>query len=272
MAGADNLSPDAFAGTALAYARFRPPYPRPMLDDLLTRSRSRGGALLDLACGPGRIALDLAPAFETVWAVDRDAEMIEVARREALRRRVAGVVWRIAEAESLDAPEGGFDLITIGEAFHRLDQARVCDLTLRWLKPDGGLATMGSPGMLAGEGPWQTVVAGVARKWMARAFPNGWAGARPGAEASAEGQTRVLERAGFEAVESHVFVEPRDWSFEEILGYLESTSVCSRRALGAHFAPFAEELRSELAAACGPGPFHEALEFGYTLARKPRAS
>jgi hypothetical protein len=159
----------------------------------------------------------------------------------------------------------------IGEAFHRLDQHRVCERALCWLRPGGSIATLGSLGMLVGEEPWQSIVAAVARRWMARAFPQGWAAARPGAEASEEGQTRALERAGFEAVESQTFFEPRDWSVEEILGYLKSTSVCSERALGSDFSAFAEQLQNELAAAYGPGPFHEVLRFGYTLARKPRS-
>src|SRR5215469_11576045 len=44
--------------------------------------------LLDLACGPGRVTLDLAASFEHVHAIDLEAEMIEVGRREAARRGV----------------------------------------------------------------------------------------------------------------------------------------------------------------------------------------
>jgi trans-aconitate methyltransferase len=62
-----NLLPGAFAGTATAYARYRPPYPRALLDDLLSRAAvAPNGRLLDLACGPGRVGLALAAEFETV--------------------------------------------------------------------------------------------------------------------------------------------------------------------------------------------------------------
>jgi hypothetical protein len=59
-----------FAGTGEAYARYRPPYPPEMLDAMLSEAGVRGGTLLDLATGPGRIALDLATRFERVIAVD----------------------------------------------------------------------------------------------------------------------------------------------------------------------------------------------------------
>jgi ubiquinone/menaquinone biosynthesis C-methylase UbiE len=94
-----NLLPDAFAGAAVAYARHRPPYPAALLDDLLARAAiAPGGALLDLACGPGRVALDLAAAFETVWAIDLEPEMVEVGRQAAGRRGVENITWFVGRA------------------------------------------------------------------------------------------------------------------------------------------------------------------------------
>lgn len=264
-----NLLPGAFAGTAAAYARFRPPYPTTLLGDLLARAGVAPRArLLDLACGPGRVALDLAASFESVWAIDLEPEMVAVGQQQAARRGVENVTWFVGRAEDLAAPTGAFDLITIGEAFHRLDQAVVAQAALGWLKPGGCLATLGSEGILAGLEAWQVAVAEVAQRWMARAFPGGWAVARPGAEVGPGSQARVLRAAGFIDVTEQTFHQPRDWSFAEIIGYLESTSVCSRKALGSDFEAFAAELRSALAA--GPTPFHETLSWGYTLGRKPR--
>ncbi len=118
-----NLRPDAFAGTAMAYLRHRPPYPKPLLDDLLARMAGRKAtALLDLACGPGRVVLDLAAAFDTVWAIDLEPEMIEVGKHEAARRGIGHINWLVGRAEDLELAPSSLDLITIGEAFHRLDQ------------------------------------------------------------------------------------------------------------------------------------------------------
>ena len=273
MATPPNLLPGAFAGTAAAYARYRPPYPRPLLSDLLDYAESPpDGALLDLACGPGRLALDLAASFQTVWAVDLEPEMIEVGRREAARRGVGNVSWFVGKAEDLAAPAGGFDLITIGEAFHRLDQRLIAGQALAWLKPGGCLATLGCDSILDGREAWQKTVAEIARRWMAKAFPAGWGVAREGAATGPGSQARVLREAGFLDVTDRAFREPRAWSFEQIVGYLESTSVCSRKALGGDFAAFEAELRAALPEPGGSSEFHETLNWGYTVGRKPPAA
>jgi SAM-dependent methyltransferase len=269
MSDAPNLRPDAFAGTAEAYARFRPAYPPALLDALVTAAAPASpSALLDLACGPGRIALDLAPAFDRVCAVDLEPEMVVVGAREAARRGIGNVGWSVAAAEAFDAPAGAFDLITIGEAFHRLDQLLIAEKASVWLKPRGCLATLGADGILAGVGPWQARAADIARRWMARAFPNGWAAARLGAESTPDGIERLLKEAGFVDVTSREFTARQAWTIDAIVGYFESTSVCSRAALGKHFAGFEAELRTALSA-IGGSEFHDKARFGVTLARNP---
>ena len=97
MSDPRNVRSDAFVGTAEAYARWRPPYPVAMLDELLREAGIGPGArLLDLATGPGRIALALADRFAEVWALDLEPEMIAVGarRRRAARDRQCGLVGR----------------------------------------------------------------------------------------------------------------------------------------------------------------------------------
>jgi len=266
-----NLSADAFAGTAEVYLRYRPPYPRALLTDLIERAGVRGDArLLDLACGPGRVALALAAAFESVWAVDLEPEMIEAGRREAARLGVGNLTWVVGPAEDLAAPSGVFDLITIGEAFHRLDQPRILENAMRWLRPGGCLASLGGVGLLNGAEPWQITIADIARRRTARAFPRGWAASRPGAAVSPEQQAQLMREAGFEAVASHRFSTPHEWTLETIVGYLESTSVCSRRLLGEAFEGFEQELRAALLDHDVTGRYREDLAFGFTIARKPQ--
>jgi SAM-dependent methyltransferase len=264
-----NFRPGAFAGAAEAYARFRPPYPGAMLDDLLARAATGHGALLDLATGPGRIALDMAPRFERVVGVDVEPDMIDVARAAAARRGIDNVTWLVKRAEDFEAPPGSFDLVTIGEAFHRLRQSVVARLAFDLLRPDGCLATLGLEGRFEGNAPWEATVREVADEYRRLAFPEGWAEILPGEQGGPEARSAAMRGAGFVDVEEHVLELPHDWSFEEIAGYLESTSTCSRRALGIHFEPFIRQLRSRLTAG-GATAFPEVIRWGYTLARKPR--
>ena len=264
MTTAPNLRADAFAGTAAAYLRYRPPYPAALLTDLLARAaRPPDAALLDLASGPGRLALDLAASFDEVWAIDLEPEMVAVGAEAAVRRGIVNIRWSVGRAEDALVAPNTVDLITIGEAFHRLDQALILERALVWLKPGGCLAILGTDGVLVGGEPWKVAAAGVAQRWMA----TGWALGRADADLAPGAPERRMRQAGFTDVESRAFVEPRAWSFEEIVGYLHSTSVCSEKALGEDAPIFEADLRAALAGA--GGVFHEDFRSGYSIGRKP---
>src|SRR5579871_1155923 len=79
-----NFRADAFRGLADDYVSYRTPYPRALLDEMLDRAALPIEArLLDLACGPGRLTLAIAPRFAEVWAVDLEPEMIAAAKAGA---------------------------------------------------------------------------------------------------------------------------------------------------------------------------------------------
>lgn len=263
-----NLAPGAFAGTAEDYARYRPPYPAGLLSDLLSRVDGRT-RMLDLACGPGRIALALAPQFESVLAVDSEPEMITTGERLAADRSIANIAWQCCRAEDLAQTSAFFDLITIGEAFHRLDQPLVLQSAMRWLRPGGAIASMGSTGLLQGREPWQLAVTALAREWTKDVFPDGWAQSRPGSATGPGAEAEAMRRAGFSNVESRAFVVEHTWTVDEIAGYLRTTSVCSRRVLGAQHAAFEAALRDALLGMNPDGRFFERLEFGYTAGQRP---
>ena len=141
---APTYPPGLFSGTAQFYARYRVPYPEGLLEDLCTRTRVSGeGRLLDLACGPGRLALPMAGRFAEVLAVDQEPEMIEVGQQEAQRAGIRNVRWEVCRAEDLELAGASIELITIGEAFHRLQQTAIAALALRWLRPGCSVATLG---------------------------------------------------------------------------------------------------------------------------------
>jgi hypothetical protein len=195
--------------------------------------------------------------------------MIEVGKAEAARRRSKNVTWMFARAEDLAAPDEWFELITIGEAFHRLDQRLIAAQSLRWLKPRGCIAMIGCDDILSGRGAWQRIAVSVGERWTHRAFPDGWASSTADTNRGPNDQKRVLEAAGFEDVANYLFVEPHVWTVDSIVGYLYSTSVCSRRLLGDDLGKFEAEIRAALLADNPNGIFSEPMKFGYTLGRKP---
>jgi SAM-dependent methyltransferase len=262
---------DLFRGTARDYDRFRVPYPRSLIDDLAERSGATGrGRLLDLACGTGQVTFALAGRFGEVWAVDQEPDMTSVVKQKAKAAGLGHLQVLSSAAEDLPAPEGFFDLVAIGNAFHRLPRAAVAASTLRWLRPGQFLALLYSgENPWLGEAPWQRAMAGVVNHWMTRS--GGHDRIPPGYEQDRRERPdrAVLAEAGFEVLGEHRFPTAYAWTIETITGLLFSTSVLSRASLGGQAKDFAADLRRELRDFEAAGGLPETIGFAYELARRP---
>ena len=118
-----------FAGTAAFYLRGRPPYSRALTEFLAREADLRGRRVLDVGCGPGTVAVDLAPHAAEVVALDPDGEMLAEAKRHAGRRGVATVRWVLGRAEDLGTLDlGRFELVTFAQSFHWTDREAVAEL------------------------------------------------------------------------------------------------------------------------------------------------
>jgi hypothetical protein len=99
------------------------------------------------------------------WAVDVDLDMVEVGRAKAARIGTDNVRWTLGRAEDLRAPPSSFELITIGNAFHRLDRGPIAARTPNWLAPGGALAIPNTGSVWAGNEPWQAIAVEVIHGW-----------------------------------------------------------------------------------------------------------
>jgi len=94
--------------------------------------------LLDLGCGHGLVARELAPHFETVHAIDPSEGMIEQARR-LLMSSGPRIHVRQASAEDLAfLPDASVDLVVAGQAAHWFDYRRAWPELARVLRRGGG--------------------------------------------------------------------------------------------------------------------------------------
>ena len=264
-----NYPADTFSGTAGYYARFRLPYPDALIEQLLAERRgaSREETLLDLACGPGRLAIPLAPFFHDVTAVDLEPEMIEQARQDALRQGVTNVLWRVGKVEDLEIPPQSLAMITIGEAFHRVDQKRVLENGRRWLRSGGTFVVLGGTGNFEQALPWQRAAADVVRKWTG--LQNGPYVSTSFIAGTVKQCEDQMNDRGFENVASHRFPIRHTWTKEALVGYLFSTSFCSRRALGDNADAFAADMVDSLFKF--GSSFEEEWVFGCTIGSKSRS-
>src|SRR5262249_19081597 len=99
--------------------------------------------VLDLGCGPGQIAVALAPHVGAVTAVDPEPEMLRIAAENA---EAAGVRLKLVGGSSTDlgpAPER-FHLLVIGRAFHWMDRPQTLQRLDGMIEPGGAVALLGT--------------------------------------------------------------------------------------------------------------------------------
>jgi SAM-dependent methyltransferase len=264
------FDPDLYRGTSHYYDRFRVPYPAPMIDALLDWTQPSGrGRLLDLACGTGQISFAVAERFGEVWAVDQEPDMIELVRKKARAAAAVHVHAVVSRAEELEAPANGFELVTIGNAFHRLRREAVAADALRWLEPKRHIALLWSTGPWTGVENWQQALSLVLESWKTRLgaharVPAGWDDARQHRPDAA-----VLRAAGFEQVHAERFPAVHEWTVDGLIGFVYSTSFLPKAVVGNQAGAFERDVRRELSTLPIDNPLRETIDFAFELARRP---
>jgi SAM-dependent methyltransferase len=259
---------DLYRGTAEYYDRFRPRYPGVLLDDLRARVRLDGtGRLLDLACGTGHVAFALAGDVAEVWAVDQEAGSIEFGRLKARRVGATNIRWMAAAAEDV-ALDGAFDLVTVGNAFHRFDRDVVARRLVHHLPERGCVALLWGGTPCRGPRPWQRVLHATLDRWRDTVgardrVPQGWEQAM-----DREPHEQVLQRAGLSYEGRFEFSVVERWTIGSLIGFVYSTSDLNRPVLGRHADAFEGDLRTQLLTCRPDGVLEQDMTFAYELARR----
>jgi len=102
--------------------------------------------------------------------------MIAVVRRKAEATGAGTICACVAPAEELTAREESFELVAMGNAFHRVRRERVAANVRRWLGPEGWLALLWGGTPWDGDAGWQRAVAETVRRW--KAWPRTRSGSR----------------------------------------------------------------------------------------------
>ncbi|MEM7288189.1 MAG: methyltransferase domain-containing protein, partial [Actinomycetota bacterium] len=180
---------------------------------------------------------------------------------ELARALEPAIEWRVGDAEDVRLPEP-VDLVTIGNAFHRLDGDRVAARAWQLLRPGGALALLWTHVPWDGDEPWQAAMAGVVDRW-----------SRPsGGDASADPLPQVLFRNGFASHERIEIPHDERWTVDDLVGFARSTSVLGDAVVGDDTAAFDAELRSVLLRISTTGRFDRSTTAALDLARSVDAS
>jgi ubiquinone/menaquinone biosynthesis C-methylase UbiE len=97
----------------------------------LSRNRS---AVLDIGCGSGILAFELAKYYQKVVAIDISQEMLEIAK---VKRSAPNIQYLLMDAENLILDEKS-DLITSANTFHHLQNLPATLQTIKKLLNPGG--------------------------------------------------------------------------------------------------------------------------------------
>ncbi len=97
-------------------------------------------SLLDLGTGTGRLLELFAPLYNRAVGIDASAAMLSVARANLDRAGISGAQVRLGDIHNLPFPRDAFDVVTIHQVLHYLDDPeRAVAEAARVLRPGGRL-------------------------------------------------------------------------------------------------------------------------------------
>jgi hypothetical protein len=207
--------------------------------------------------------------FAEVWAVDQEPDMIKVVRAKAAAEQARNLQPVLSSAETLGAPPGYFELVIIGNAFHRLNRDLAAGRILGWQQPGVHLALCWTSQPWDGEQSWQRALAAVLDRWESGAQRRGPDPGWLGEARSRRPDSRVLSDAGFELAGSFEFAIEHRWTVPELAGLVRSTSFLPAAVLGDQAAAFDADLAASLGPENEDGVLPETVSFVCELARKP---
>jgi precorrin-6B methylase 2 len=255
-----------FEAASEHYVLGRPNYPRTFIRRVAERCElGREHRLLDLGCGPGTVAVALAPYVGSVLAVDPEPGMLSEARAAVAR---AGVNVEVREGSSLTlgADWGRFQAVTMGRSFHWMDRAETLRRLEGMIAASGAVILLGEESQAATESAplraWQAVVDRYAAEDSARAerkspdFPR---------------HEAMLQASAFSSLETIQELEATTTTVETLVHRGYSISSTTPKRLGDRAAAMATEIRAVLAAFDGPAGIPQTLEWTAIIARRPAA-
>jgi ubiquinone/menaquinone biosynthesis C-methylase UbiE len=198
---------DNFSIQAKGYSKYRPYYPAEMISYVASFAENKQLAL-DVATGNGQVAIELAKYFKQVYATDISEKQLE----NALQKD--NIIYKEERAEQTSFGDSQFDLITVAQAIHWFDFDAFYKEVYRILKPDGIFAVLGY-------GLFQT--GGEAEKLL-KHFYYDITGPYWDAERRYLDENYATIPFPFEEIKTKQFTNEFAWTFEQLIGYLETWS------------------------------------------------
>jgi len=222
---------DNFSTQASSYARFRPGYPPQLFDFLFGLCRAFDAAW-DCATGNGQIAGVLAERFRQVEATDISEKQLQQAVQKP------NIRYRTEAAETPSFADASFDLVTVGQSAHWFHFDRFYPEVRRVLKPGGVLALVGY-NLIKIDEPTDAVIKNLYTNVLGKYW---------------DAERRLVDDAystipfPFAEIELPGMAMTYDWTFDHLLGYLETWSALQHYVRKNGRSPVDETFLAELQA------------------------
>lgn len=203
---------DHFSERAEGYARFRPSYPRELIEFLADQTQAAVGVPLiawEAGCGSGQLTAGLAERFDRVLATDASAEQLGRARPSET------IEYRVARAESCGLPDASVGLAVAAQAAHWFD-LKAYYREVRRVVRSGGLIALVVYGLHAMDDP---ILNRILQGFYGTTLSSYWSPQRQ----LVEEEYRTIEFP-FEEIPSPRFAMQESWSLNEMLGYVATWS------------------------------------------------
>src|SRR5580698_786950 len=157
--------PDLFRGAA-PYYRYRAPYAAEAIAFAAEKlGLTPASRLIDLGCGPGTLALQVAPLVAEVVAMDPDEGMLAEGQRQAAEAGAGNIRWMQAGSEDLAQLAGPFRGALMGQSFHWMMRDQVLRDLHALIEHGGGIALI-NPGERRPQESWQATAAEVVARYL----------------------------------------------------------------------------------------------------------
>ncbi|MEN9907439.1 MAG: hypothetical protein RLZZ540_580 [Bacteroidota bacterium] len=198
---------DNFSKQASGYSKFRPQYPDELIRYIVSFVENKS-QVLDIATGNGQVAHKLSAFFDTVYGIDISQNQLDNAIQ------ADNIIYKVSPAEKTTFENQKFDLITVAQAVHWFDFDSFYKEVYRILKPEGVFAVIGY-------GLFST---NVDSDKILNHFYYNIVGTYWDAERRYLDENYLTIPFPFEEQAVEKFENQLEWTFEELVGYLETWS------------------------------------------------
>ncbi|MCX5493281.1 methyltransferase domain-containing protein [Kaistia dalseonensis] len=256
------FAPRRFQSAASVYLAGRPAYSARLFRRLAAWcGLEQQHGVLDLGCGPGQIAIALAPYAGRVVGLDPEPDMLAIARDSA---EAAGldIDWIEGSSYDLSPTLGRFHLVTMGRSFHWMDRVDTLKRLDGMTEPGGAVVLMGDTHPAVPDNGWyqpyQAIIERFATNQAEKKIRADWV--------SHEG---VLLASPFASLDQIAVFERRQIDIETLVLRAHSMSSTAPARLGARADELAAAIRVEMAPFAANGLLTEIVSSTALIATRP---